>query len=119
MNITTMRNTKVYSITMPPEMGRQAERLAKQESRTMSELMREAFRRYQIEKTQGQLLADPLRKKHLAEFQQVLSELRSEVKAKGLDKITERQIGADIQAVRKARRRKRIKSSPNDQPSGL
>jgi hypothetical protein len=28
-------------------MGKQAERLAKNENRTMSELMREAFRRYQ------------------------------------------------------------------------
>ena len=32
---------------MPPEMAQQAERLAKKENRTMSELMREAFRRYQ------------------------------------------------------------------------
>lgn len=48
-----MRNTRVYSITMPPELGRQAERLAKQESRTMSELMREAFRRYQIDEGPG------------------------------------------------------------------
>ena len=51
------RTTKVYSITMPPEMGRQAEQLAKQESRTMSELMREAFRRYQIEKAERELLS--------------------------------------------------------------
>jgi hypothetical protein len=33
-----MRTTKVYSITMPPEMAKQAERLAKRENRTMSEL---------------------------------------------------------------------------------
>ena len=37
-----MRTTKVYSITMPPDMAKQAERLAKKENRTMSELMREA-----------------------------------------------------------------------------
>ncbi len=42
-----MRNTKVYSITMPPDLAKQAERLAKKENRTMSELMREALRRYQ------------------------------------------------------------------------
>ena len=36
-----MRTTKVYSITMPPDLARKAERLAKKESRTMSELMRE------------------------------------------------------------------------------
>ena len=42
-----MRTTKVYSIIMPPDMAKQAERLAKKENRTMSELMREALRRYQ------------------------------------------------------------------------
>ena len=41
-----MRNSKVVSITLPPEMAAEAEQLAKQEKRTMSELMREAFRRY-------------------------------------------------------------------------
>ena len=42
-----MRNSKVVSITLPPNMAAEAEELAKQEKRTMSELMREAFRRYQ------------------------------------------------------------------------
>jgi predicted transcriptional regulator len=42
-----MRNSKVVSITLPPEMATEAARLARQENRTMSELMREAFRRYQ------------------------------------------------------------------------
>jgi len=32
MDITTMRKTKVYSITMPPEMARQAESLAKKKA---------------------------------------------------------------------------------------
>ena len=41
-----MRNSKVVSITLPPDMAAEAEQLAKQEKRTMSELMREAFRRY-------------------------------------------------------------------------
>ena len=41
-----MRNSKVVSITLPPEMAIEAARLARRENRTMSELMREAFRRY-------------------------------------------------------------------------
>ena len=41
-----MRNSKVVSITLPPGMAAEAEELARQEKRTMSELMREAFRRY-------------------------------------------------------------------------
>ena len=46
-----MRTTKVVSITMPPPLFEQAQALAKQENRTMSELVREALRRYQRERT--------------------------------------------------------------------
>ena len=106
------RTTKVYSITMPPEMGKQAEQLAKKESRTMSELMREAFRRYQIEKVERQLLADPMRATHLAEFGRLLNELRQEAKEKGLDKISMRQIYAEIAASRKARAKKKRTKQP-------
>jgi len=45
-----MRNSKVVSITLPPEMAQEAEDLAKREKRTMSELMREAFRLYKRER---------------------------------------------------------------------
>jgi predicted transcriptional regulator len=42
----TTRRSRVFTISMPPEMAAAAEALAKQENRTMSELMREAFRAY-------------------------------------------------------------------------
>ena len=45
-----MRNTKVVSISLPTEMLEAAELMAKQESRTMSELMREALRVYRRER---------------------------------------------------------------------
>ncbi|MGA2674127.1 MAG: ribbon-helix-helix protein, CopG family [Terracidiphilus sp.] len=45
-----MRTTKVVSITLPPPLFEEAKALAKQENRTMSELMREALRRYQRER---------------------------------------------------------------------
>jgi predicted transcriptional regulator len=45
-----MRTTKVLSITLPPALFEQAQALAKEENRTMSELMREALRRYQTER---------------------------------------------------------------------
>ena len=45
-----MRNTKVVSISLPAEMLKAAEIMAKQENRTMSELMREALRVYQRER---------------------------------------------------------------------
>jgi metal-responsive CopG/Arc/MetJ family transcriptional regulator len=41
-----MRTTKNISITFPTAMAKDAERLAKRENRTMSELLREAFRQY-------------------------------------------------------------------------
>ncbi len=41
-----MRTTKNVSITMPIAMVKDAERLAKRENRTMSELIREALRHY-------------------------------------------------------------------------
>ena len=41
-----MRVTKNVSITMPVAMVKDAERLAKRENRTMSELVREALRHY-------------------------------------------------------------------------
>ncbi len=42
-----MRTTKTLSITLPPEMLTRAEKLAKKENRTMSELVREALRQYE------------------------------------------------------------------------
>ena len=56
-----MRTTKVVSITLPPAMFEEAQALAKQENRTMSELVREALRRYQfnqiIQRTRAQMEA--------------------------------------------------------------
>jgi len=42
-----MRNAKTLSITLPPEMLSRAQALARKESRTMSELIREALRQYE------------------------------------------------------------------------
>ena len=41
-----MRTTKILSLSLPPDLLREAERVAKQEGRTKSELFREALRRY-------------------------------------------------------------------------
>ncbi|MBI4906050.1 MAG: CopG family transcriptional regulator [Acidobacteria bacterium] len=42
-----MRTTAPLSITLPPEMLDRARLLARKENRTMSELMREAYRQYE------------------------------------------------------------------------
>jgi len=43
---TSTRTSKTFTISLPPELAAKAEFLAKRESRTMSELFREAFRNY-------------------------------------------------------------------------
>ena len=45
-----MQNSKVLSVTLPAPMLRQAQKLARLENRTMSELVREALRHYQRER---------------------------------------------------------------------
>jgi len=41
-----MRISKTLSLSLPPELAREAERIAKREGRTRSEVFREALRRY-------------------------------------------------------------------------
>jgi len=41
-----MRTTKTWTISLPPKLGREAERTAREENRTKSELVREALRMY-------------------------------------------------------------------------
>jgi CopG family transcriptional regulator/antitoxin EndoAI len=41
-----MRTTKVLTLSLPPEMVKEVERLTKEEKRTKSELFREALRKY-------------------------------------------------------------------------
>jgi len=45
-----MRTSKVLSLSLPPKLLREAERVAKKEGRTKSELFREALRRYVLER---------------------------------------------------------------------
>jgi CopG family transcriptional regulator/antitoxin EndoAI len=41
-----MRSSKITSLSLPPKLLREAERCARREGRTRSELLREALRRY-------------------------------------------------------------------------
>ena len=47
-----MRTAKTVSITLPPDLLTKAQELAQREHRTMSELFREALRRYMVGDTQ-------------------------------------------------------------------
>lgn len=50
-------NTKTITVSFPVDLAEQAEQLARTESRTMSELFREAFRTYRVEAVRKQLEA--------------------------------------------------------------
>lgn len=50
-----MRTSKILSLSIPPTLLREAERLAKKEGRTKSELFREALRRYLQERQWAEL----------------------------------------------------------------
>ena len=41
-----MRTTRTWTISLPPALGKEAERTAREENRTKSELVREALRMY-------------------------------------------------------------------------
>ena len=47
---TTSRNTKTITFSLPPEMAEQVQDLMREEGRTMSELIREALRKYMEER---------------------------------------------------------------------
>ena len=93
-----MRNTKVYSITMPPEMAKKAERLARKENRTMSELVREALRRYE----RPEVILN-LREyvRQIAPTPPALQGMQEDAKRKGTDKLTMAQIDREVAAVRR------------------
>ena len=51
-----MRTTETLSLSLPPEMSKEVTKLMKQESRTRSELIREALRKYIEEREWEQIL---------------------------------------------------------------
>jgi len=101
-----MRTTKSLTVSLPPAMLRDMEKTARRENRTLSELVRENFRRAQMDEAERRLLADPLRASRLEELKAAVAELRQEAVASGASKMTDRQIDALVQAARKERRKK-------------
>ena len=57
MNASCTRASRVFTISFPEELAKQVVSVAAEESRTISELFREAFRTYQMERIQRRLMA--------------------------------------------------------------
>jgi metal-responsive CopG/Arc/MetJ family transcriptional regulator len=85
-----MRTSKTVSVSMPPTQLKQVERLAKKENRTMSELIREALRQYQ------QRQEAPVNTDLIA----ALRSVQEDARRAGLDKLSQREINAEIATVR-------------------
>lgn len=79
------RTTKQFTISLPPDMAEQVIAAAKTESRTISELFREAFRAYRTQRIRA-LLEDSQAEGRLrahqghepADVDQLIDEVRSE-----------------------------------------
>ncbi|MGO4879572.1 MAG: ribbon-helix-helix protein, CopG family [Bryobacteraceae bacterium] len=96
-----MGSNKVYSITLPPELAKQAAALAKKESRTVSEVMREALRHYQ----RRQLKLSDVREyiRLLTPPPPAYRAIREDARRKGSDKLTALEIDREIAATRRER----------------
>ena len=89
-----MRTTKSVTISLPPEQLKTAERMAKRQSRTMSELFREALRRLQQEEEKRPSAAD------LKNFADAIRAFRDDARRAGLSAMTKAEITAEIDAAR-------------------
>jgi Arc/MetJ-type ribon-helix-helix transcriptional regulator len=100
-----MRTTKSVTISLPAEQLKTAERMAKRQNRTMSELFREGLRRLEQEEEWRPSPAA------LAQFGEIVRLIQQDARRAGLDKMTMTEIDAEIAAARKARRVKPKRST--------
>ena len=90
-----MRTTKSVTISLPPAQLKTAERLAKKQNRTMSELFREGLRRLEQEEAWRPSPAA------LAQFGDLVKLIRQDVRGAGMDNIAQAEIDAEVEAGRK------------------
>jgi predicted transcriptional regulator len=81
---TQTRNSRTFTISFPPDLAEQVERLAAKESRTTSELFREAFRAYRAERVRAifdEMNAEALARGHNGYGPEDVERLVDEVRA--------------------------------------
>jgi predicted transcriptional regulator len=91
-----MRTTENLTVSLPPAVKRAMQKTAKKENRTMSELVRETWRHYQLKQRV------PVNYDLIAALQGVQDSARRV----GLDRLTEREINAEVIAHRRERDKK-------------
>jgi Arc/MetJ-type ribon-helix-helix transcriptional regulator len=95
-----VRTTKTISISLPPKQLKAAERIAKRENRTMSELVREALRRYESNGDRTGVNSELL---------DALRAVQEDARRAGLDNMSMREINAEIAASRREKPARRMK----------
>lgn len=90
-----MRTTKTVSISLPPAQFKKAERMARKQNRTISELFREGLRHLEMEE----------KRDVGAELLEALRLVQEDARRAGLDRMTEREVEAEITAARRTRRK--------------
>lgn len=94
--IDPVRTTKTVSISLPPAQYRKAERIARRENRTMSELVREALRRYEEDSASAGAAR--------AALAIALEAVQKDASRKGRNRLSKREIATEIVAARKSRK---------------
>jgi len=100
-----MRTTKSVTISLPPAQLRTAERLARRQNRTMSELFQEGLRRLEWEERQRR---SPV---GLGDLRAVIEAIQEQARMAGLDKMKRTEINAEIEAARRERGRAQQKTN--------
>lgn len=95
-----MRTPKTISVSLPAGQLREMARVAKKENRTLSELLREAFRHYVEAQASPSNLAD------------ALDLVREDAHEKGLHRLTQKEINAEIRAYRREQQASRKLKRP-------
>ncbi|HME00482.1 MAG TPA: ribbon-helix-helix protein, CopG family [Terriglobia bacterium] len=92
MGIRRRRSSRVFTISFPEDLAKQVDKVAKEESRNTSELFREAFRSYRMERVRRRLQADReyARTRNPkgygeADVESLVDEVRAEIHAKKKD----------------------------------
>jgi len=84
---TQQRSSRTFTISFPPDLAEQVERLAAQESRTTSELFREAFRTYRAERARA-----------------IFADLHAKANRDGIPDFSEEDIERSVHEIRTERR---------------
>lgn len=90
-----MRTTENLTVSLPPAVKREMERVAKRENRTLSELVRETFRHYQKPSVD---FYDLIRQ--IAPTPPEIQAMQEDAKRAGTDRLTMAQIQREVRAVR-------------------